>query len=209
MRCARYYDLRRRLNQHIAAIFGRDSFSYWQRWEPGDPPNRAMSWLPQPISRAGFAFVQRGWSPASSGRPRSSQLRVARSRRAARVRRGCHQPGGRGAQHAATWARCTACDSLDATLQHLSWGGNNVSFLPFPSEHQRRSAWLSIDSLTKNHSGGGQETAPRVPCRRVEPFFEQVWMIERLEYVHSPEGWALLRRAAGAGCQGFRAAGEG
>jgi hypothetical protein len=29
-------------------------------------------------------------------------------------------------------ARCTCCGSKGATLQHPSWGGNSIGFLPFP-----------------------------------------------------------------------------
>jgi hypothetical protein len=29
-------------------------------------------------------------------------------------------------------ARCTACGSKGATLQHPSWGGNSIGFMPFP-----------------------------------------------------------------------------
>jgi hypothetical protein len=29
-------------------------------------------------------------------------------------------------------ARCTACGSKDATIQHPGWGGEHVGFLPFP-----------------------------------------------------------------------------
>jgi hypothetical protein len=28
--------------------------------------------------------------------------------------------------------RCTGCGSKGATLQHPSWGGNSVGFMPFP-----------------------------------------------------------------------------
>ena len=31
-------------------------------------------------------------------------------------------------------ARCTACGNKGATIQHPGWGGNDVSFLPFPVE---------------------------------------------------------------------------
>ncbi|HEX3505636.1 MAG TPA: hypothetical protein VHU22_19815 [Xanthobacteraceae bacterium] len=30
-------------------------------------------------------------------------------------------------------ARCTACGSKGATIQHPTWGGNSVGFLPFPT----------------------------------------------------------------------------
>ena len=30
--------------------------------------------------------------------------------------------------------RCTACGNRGCTLQHPSWGGNDVGFLPFPAE---------------------------------------------------------------------------
>ena len=31
-------------------------------------------------------------------------------------------------------ARCSACDTKGATIQHPGWAGNNVGFLPFPAE---------------------------------------------------------------------------
>jgi hypothetical protein len=31
-------------------------------------------------------------------------------------------------------ARCTACGTKGATIQHPGWAGNNVGFLPFPVE---------------------------------------------------------------------------
>jgi hypothetical protein len=34
-------------------------------------------------------------------------------------------------------ARCTACGSKGATLQHPSWGGNSIGFLPFPIDGRR------------------------------------------------------------------------
>jgi hypothetical protein len=30
-------------------------------------------------------------------------------------------------------ARCTACGHKGATMQHPTWGGNSVGFLPFPT----------------------------------------------------------------------------
>ena len=31
-------------------------------------------------------------------------------------------------------ARCTECGHKGATLTHPTWGGNNVGFLPFPTD---------------------------------------------------------------------------
>jgi hypothetical protein len=31
------------------------------------------------------------------------------------------------------YTRCTACGNRGATMQHPTWGGNTVVFLPFPS----------------------------------------------------------------------------
>jgi hypothetical protein len=31
-------------------------------------------------------------------------------------------------------ARCTACGSKGATLQHPPWGGNSFGFMPFPTD---------------------------------------------------------------------------
>jgi hypothetical protein len=31
-------------------------------------------------------------------------------------------------------ARCTGCGGKGATLKHPTWGGNNIGFLPFPTE---------------------------------------------------------------------------
>jgi hypothetical protein len=31
-------------------------------------------------------------------------------------------------------ARCTVCGHKGATLQHPSWGGNGIGFLPFPAD---------------------------------------------------------------------------
>jgi hypothetical protein len=31
-------------------------------------------------------------------------------------------------------ARCTSCGNKGATIQHPGWGGNDVGFLPFPTQ---------------------------------------------------------------------------
>jgi len=30
--------------------------------------------------------------------------------------------------------RCTACGNKGATLQHPTWGGNSIGFMPFPTD---------------------------------------------------------------------------
>jgi hypothetical protein len=31
-------------------------------------------------------------------------------------------------------ARCTSCGSKGATLEHPTWGGNSIGFMPFPTD---------------------------------------------------------------------------